>query len=67
MVIPYQLACQASRRCATDCKGWYTAHKAARKAKLTQEKADHKVTSDKAKLDLKLLLKTGDPREAKTG
>ena len=50
-----------------ECKEWYTAHKAARKAKLTQEKVEHKAASDKAKLDLKLLMKSGAPQESKTG
>jgi hypothetical protein len=49
-----------------ECKEWYTQHKEARKAKLAMEKADHKAASDKAKLELKLLMKSGDPRESKT-
>jgi hypothetical protein len=40
-----------------ECKEWYRLHKEQRKIKLTQEKAEHKVRTDKAKLELKAVLK----------
>jgi hypothetical protein len=49
-----------------ECREWFAAHRAERKIKLAQEKADHKAASDKAKLELKARLKGGPDSDSKT-